>query len=708
MVKLVPSSSLARLLVSAALGVAALGLSTPGSTASAGPDPAARAVLADERYRFCHEADYPLSVDEHAWCPILIESSEVCPSLAQACLLPPATRDLAPGAPSKKAKKPAETKPDEPRDPASSGDAPPRDEPDRITVAPSLSLVSQVLFILLILAFVVIVGREIAKSFFRSSGEEAPAAEPAPAEITQTAASPPRGPVETDVDRLLARARAAAARGDYARAIDDAYAALLRRLDGDGHIDIHPSRTNGDYVRQLRDQARLRLAVRDVAREVERVHFGAAAPSESTFRAVLDRVVPLVNRALAVALFCLGASAIVACSPLAAATSRTDTLAVSPSGSQALSDLLARHDFKVKRRTETLSTLTGAKTVVIRATTPIDAETWVHLLEWVDTGGRLVVGGARGLPPELRLALGETTFPQTAVEVIPALSRTFGNYRLQVPAGPALFRTDVSNVNNDDDDDDDAPHPLLMRGETIYAEAMDRGPGQILIFADDRLFTNAALAVPGNSMFLVKLFESFPAPREIEIADAWTGAGASTPFAAVAHAELLPVIVQLFVLLALLYLWKGIPFARLRDPPAETRRAFADHARALGLAYGRARASKHVLGLYASWALDRLRERAQRTGRQGLIPLAEAIATRTGRPEAEVMRVLVDASSAREETAPPSLRSARSAQFDPKKKRSRRDDSASEFALMRELEGFLTATGRRRPVRRSSKETPHA
>ena len=108
------------------------------------------------------------------------------------------------------------------------------------------------------------------------------------------------------------------------------------------------------------------------------------------------------------------------------------------------------------------------------------------------------------------------------------------------------------------------------------------------------------------------------------------------------------------MLLALLFLWKGRAFARLRDPPAEARRAFADHARALGLAYARARASRHVTGLYAVWALERLRERVHRAGRQGLIPLAEAIAARTGRPEAEVMSVLVEAAGARDEAAPPS------------------------------------------------------
>jgi hypothetical protein len=696
-----PSSPIRRLAGAAALVVAALTLSASAlAKLPADADTAARLILADERYRFCHEADYPLTRDEHAWCPILIESSEICPSLAQACTLPPVEGNAEARPSRRNAEKPPAEKPvEQPKQPLPADDRQ-REEPARITVAPSLSVLSQVLFIAVILGFVIIVGRAIARSFFSGGADAAPPEEPRADSIAKIDAPAPRGPVETDVERLLARARAAGARGEYARAIDDAYAALLRRLDGDGHIDIHPSRTNGDYVRQLRNHAELRGPVREVVREVERVHFGATAPSERAFRAVLDRVVPLVSRALAAALFCVGLSAVVSCSPIGVEETRTASAGTSPSGTLALMELLARRDFEVERRAEALDQIAGTKTLVLLSSTRIDAATWAHLLVWVDKGGRLVLAGVRSLPPDLGLTIGFDTLPGTVVEVDDDVSHLYGEHVLRVPAGPELRRADG--------DTREVPNPLLLRGEATYAAAFVRGEGHIVVFADDRLFTNAALAVRDNAAFLVRLFESMPGPRQVELGDAWTGVGASTPFAAVAHAELVPVILQLFALLALLYLWKGTPFARLRDPPAETRRAFADHARALGLAYGRARASKHVVGLYATWALDRLRERVQRSGRQGLSPLAEAISTRTGRPEAEVMRVLVDAACAREEAAPPSLNHLRSARFDARRKPPTRDEIASEFALMRELEGFLSATGRRRPARRSSKENTHA
>src|SRR5690606_19665749 len=85
----------------------------------------------------------------------------------------------------------------------------------------------------------------------------------------------PRGPVETDVDRLLARAHAAANSGNFEQAMADAYAALLRHLDGNGLIELHHSRTNGEYARHLRTHPELQSALKASAREVESVQFGA-------------------------------------------------------------------------------------------------------------------------------------------------------------------------------------------------------------------------------------------------------------------------------------------------------------------------------------------------------------------------------------------------------------------------------------------------
>jgi hypothetical protein len=690
-------------------------LALPVVLAQAEPvDHAAQEVLRDPSYRFCHEADYPLDGDEHAWCPLVPDRSEACPALPAACKAAPVERPealaLREARPSRRGdgSEPAGRDRRGAGQGAGSGQGkgdgqaggprpdedtrtrpPPPEKPKPQTLA--LSGFAQVLFFVLLGVFVVVVARALFKNFVRDRRDDDPDEE-APAPKAEAALAAPRGPVETDVERLLGRARAAAGRGEYGRAIDDAYAALLRRLDGDGLIEIHASRTNGDYVRLLREKPELKRAVRDIVRDVERVQFGDAAPSERAFETVLARVVPLVSRTLGAALLCAGLSAALSCAPHdrapapRAASSRGDT---SPSGTAALAATLEKHGFKVRYRAEPIAALERQLTLVVLPGAVFDEASWQHVLGWVrERGGTLVLASAAGAPDELGLRSVTDPEPSPRLEVDGA-PRT-------VIASPSELRL----VDHDGARPDDGV--MIHRGASVIAVDRRLGAGRILVFADDRLFSNIALTVAENAAFMVGAFRLFQGSTDIEFCDGWTGAGAATPFESVARAELTPVILQLLALLALLYVWKGKAFARLRDPPAEARRSFADHARALGLAYSRARASRHVVGLYAVWALDRLRERVHRAGRQGLIPLAEAISARTGRPEAEVMSTLVEASSARDEAAPPSSfrtgpRSARD--ISPKRAR---DEGEADTALIRELQSFLDATGQRQTAAKAN------
>jgi hypothetical protein len=77
-----------------------------------------------------------------------------------------------------------------------------------------------------------------------------------------------------------------------------------------------------------------------------------------------------------------------------------------------------------------------------------------------------------------------------------------------------------------------------------------------------------------------------------------------------------------------------------------------------------------------------------------LIPLAEAIAQRTGRPEGEVMGVLVEATSARDDAAPPSsFRAVPKPTTGLRSPRGTKSDAEADLALMRALMSFLSATG---------------
>jgi hypothetical protein len=139
--------------------------------------------------------------------------------------------------------------------------------------------------------------------------------------------------------------------------------------------------------------------------------------------------------------------------------------------------------------------------------------------------------------------------------------------------------------------------------------------------------------------------------EEVEFVNSYTGSGADDPFESVREAKLGALFLQILLFLALLYTMVGLPFARLRDPPQQRRRAFVEHVRTLGQRYAQARAARYVAVHYCGWALDRLRTRLQPGSARGLHPLAVAIAARTGRPEGEIMQILVEAQELRESDA---------------------------------------------------------
>jgi hypothetical protein len=173
------------------------------------------------------------------------------------------------------------------------------------------------------------------------------------------------------------------------------------------------------------------------------------------------------------------------------------------------------------------------------------------------------------------------------------------------------------------------------------------GKGSITFFADDRLLRNASLSVGDNAYFAVSLLNQ--PGRVLELVGPWTGPGASSPFAALRHAGLVPIILALLGL-ALVAAWHhGAAFGKRRDPITEPRRAFADHVRALGGSYARAHATRFALGAYGAWAVDRLRERLSSGQAVGLIDLSGIAARRAGLTQAQVVTMLAEAREAQED-----------------------------------------------------------
>src|SRR5690606_20498843 len=103
---------------------------------------------------------------------------------------------------------------------------------DLSDLAFALQLLIWVLILVALALLVVFVVRRIVMARESPDAAESPAPPPVELEPVSRAGS------ETNVDRLLARAREAAERGDYAGGMRDAYAALLHKLDQEGLIEV--------------------------------------------------------------------------------------------------------------------------------------------------------------------------------------------------------------------------------------------------------------------------------------------------------------------------------------------------------------------------------------------------------------------------------------------------------------------------------------
>lgn len=629
-------------------------------------------TLKSKRYEFCHQAKYPLTEDEVRWCALLPPAADArsarCPDLARACQAGATAKLVAPS-------KPINLK------------------------LPSFGGLGRVIFYTLIagtvgaLLFLLVrglVGRR--KGEAGADQGEAPRDEASAARAEQAAA------VERDVNRLLARARAAATAGDYLAAVGDLHAALLRRLEGDGHIRVHRSATNGDYVRELRARApALAAPVGEVAGAVESVQFGVT-PAANLYQALLERVTVLLQ-ASARAVTVLGLFAL-AIGGAGCDTMRSDWRD-SPSGSAAVSAFLTASGVETRERLRPLAELDSAReaaeahdqiarekdeaaregrtskdeskddsadakahasllpppprTLVILPDALVGDADWAAVkaaaqkrhLTIIVAGPRklpvwipveLVDSGAVG-PLRVTRALEQWRDPRQDADDDVRLGkdvRARENVELQLKAAiPAGGWVNVGKPT---------PHEVLLRrGGKPYAVSMTIGKTKdgddgvsVIVVADGHLFTNASLAVADNGAILQVLMSSLFGP--IQIVTQETGLVATTPLDSVSRGRLAPFMLQLCAFLILFFVLRGAAFGRLMDRQVFHRRRFSEHIEALGLQYARARAGRHAATAYATWAVERLRERMPRD--RGLGELSAATAARTGKPLGEVARLL--------------------------------------------------------------------
>ena len=554
-------------------------------------------ALDDAAFRFCH-TDGANAEDARAWCGMLDDlPPERCPGLRATCAGaetedPVGCESLTEGV-------------GRARDLAAAPDRPPEQLGcDSMTGceafdATGLQQLVRWVAALLVAALVLVVLRLAWASFGRGRRPAPlrPASGPAP-EALDTLEDVPDVPS----DDLLDQARRALTAGRYAEAVLFARAAALRRLGDAGRIRLHRSRTDREYVRSIRSEPPLHGDLRAVVDGVEAVRWaGHPIGAERAERVVdaaerLVRAVPVRAALVALWLGAFGGSD----QALAQSYER-----YAPDGDAALLEVLELHGYEATWRLRNLADLDGEVDVLILDLTALEPvpEHWERIDAWVDEGGVLVVGGDASTPFP---ALGAAVPAPTPHEVHP----DFAAAGLPVPRWPdgevtgwdgAELRWIVRSA--------DGPAPVAV---------LDHGAGVVVAIADARLLWNGSFVDPANEQFIGGLvyagqgLEGWPVatPARVQLAT-WGSVGepqqdsqgCNNPADSLARAGLFAFLLQLAITWGLAGLWRGLPFAPLRDPRGEERASFSDHLVALGTRYWRLRAEGHAARASAAlWA----------------------------------------------------------------------------------------------------------
>jgi hypothetical protein len=585
-------------------------------------------VLKDARYTFCHDAR-PLEDEMRGACAYAKAAGDACPAFVKACASakPPVSR-----------------------------------APSPLRVPLWITQIARVLFWLLLGAAVVWMIRQIVPQLRRGSptDKETEHEERTVAPAGEAAPVVPRALLDTDAGRLFAAARSAAAMGDLESAVRFAHAAMVRALEHGGYVHVDRTATSGDYLRALRREPDLREVYGGVARELERVEFGARSPTPEKVGGLLASIEPVIRRA-AMAILVVVSLGAFGCAP---SGTRGDFSDDSPLGASVLRKLLERRGAIVERRMELGdSDLDGVEMVLVADTGNFDIDDWSALDDFANLGGTVVLSGVPSQPPADWGIFGSD--PEVCPGPIHArVLDEGGSPRPARIAGRAhALHLDASFL----------AVVTCDRGSLVARAS--KGKGAIAVISDPDFISNASMAAGDPAKVLLSLLGT---PRRVAVIDRFSMAeGAKDPYRAVAHSGLAPALLHALAWLVLLAVARGKSFGTPRDSVELPRRAFSDHVRAVGRLYELAGASRYALGIYSAWALEQLTSRLRPGGTQRMLELSSAVSQRTRRPEGKVAAVLANAADARDRPGGP-------------------DTPAEDLGALRSLDAFLQEIGGRR------------
>lgn len=438
---------------------------------------------------------------------------------------------------------------------------------------------------------------------------------------------------------LLARADRCAAAGEGVLALQLYLGASLIALDRRGAIRVAEGRTNGEYVNDCADDDD-RRRLREIVREVERAQFGRYDVTPPVVEAVsrhartVVRERPSLSALATVSALALSAIVLCACGRGDSACHRPAQPGDDPAGFELFYGVLRRQNVHVEPLEQSLASLAPATphdphrapTVVVDLErTPLDDETQEHLVQWVRSGGELVLAGLPDAwPREFGLVATNVDGSRSAV----VRGSTTPDCRVKGTSASLCAKEVLAHLASGAAFDfSGGRHGVVASFEdgSIYAAHVPLGRGRLLAIASDELLTNAGLSRADNAAAMVLLM-SHADPVDLRVAEPHHGvAPPSTPWTALTRAGLGLGLLHALLASAVLFLAAGRRLARPRPAAAPRRRRFIEHVRAVGALYARTGNAAHALSAYAQFAEERLRVRMPR----GTSDIPEFLASRS-------------------------------------------------------------------------------
>lgn len=444
--------------------------------------------MKNERYAFCKKPRRPFFLDQQALCPLADEPG--CEGFAEACKAPLG---------------------EQPKKDSSSS------SPFLAAIAPLLKALLYILVVAMIVAIAIPIINALLKA--RRNKKLADKTD-APVKAVAAPVVPPPPELEeiTDAEAALRMAEEHRRRGEYARALGLYLAAALTALDRRGAIRIAKHRTNGEYVRFCTDETS-KPPLREIVREVDKVHFGKIDPTEEAVARVAQRAVALVRHGAVTTLTVLAVLAFTSgCNGGGGMKRPYDD----PAGEELPLAILKRHGFDVAPLgrsiasvpTEVEKQAPGAKDdkpeilVIDVDRVPLtEEETQAHLMRYTEEGGVLVLfGHPSGWPKDLGAKSGSAagnTLEYHDYEVVYDwdTSRKDKWERTRTITGRVAQKTTV------DWNDATAMGWLDKAEKNPYVVRKLVGKGVVYGIANDDLFTNVGILPKHNAAILVSIMK---------------------------------------------------------------------------------------------------------------------------------------------------------------------------------------------------------